>query len=150
MMGTVLKQGSNTLKATAKELLPSDLYQQLQRHFTSRRLEYIANVLTPGELRVLGSLYDAFIIARIKRMSDARLKKFDQLTPIDEQQQKFYVCVQAEWLKNEQYLLGTVLKRCPTQKELFLDFMNNHHGLRFRAYFAMKYPERMRKNNCKR
>jgi len=144
-MGAVSERGSSTLKSTARELLPADLFFALQKLFTPRRLEYIAHVLTPGELRVLGSLYDAFIIARIKRMSDARLKKFDQLTPTDEQQQKFYVCVQAEWLKNEQYLLGTVLKRCPTQKELFLDFMNNHHGLRFRAYFAMKYPERMRK-----
>jgi len=145
MMGTVNERGSTAPKASARELLPADLYYALQKLFTPRRLEYIAHVLTAGELRVLGSLYDAFIIARIKRMSDTRLKKFDQLTPIDEQQQKFYLCVQTEWLKNEQYLLGTVLKRCPTQRELFLDFMNNHHGLRFRAYFAMKYPERMRR-----
>ena len=31
----------------------------------------------------------------------------------------------------------------PTQAELFRDFMSNHHGLRFRAYFTMKFPDRM-------
>jgi hypothetical protein len=41
---------------------------------------------------------------------------------------------------DETYLLG----RPPTHRELFDDFMNNHNGLRFRAYFALKRPGKMR------
>lgn len=139
---------SNSSAATslqAKDLLPDDLYYRLQGYFPRSRVEYIAHVLTPGELRVLGTLSDALIIARIKRMSDAKLKRADRFMPLDEEQQRFYQAVQAEWLKGEQYLLGTRLGRSPTQRELFVDFMNNHNGQRFRAYFLMKYPDRMRR-----
>ncbi len=72
------------------------------------------------------------------------LKKFDQFVPNDDQQHKFYNTVQQEWITTGRIFLGTDLRRCPTQKELFSDFMNNHNGQRYRAYFTMKYPERMR------
>ena len=51
---------------------------------------------------------------------------------------------QLRWLRDEEYLLGTRLGRRPTQRELFVDFMNHRNGRRFRAYFALKYPDRMK------
>ena len=133
----------------AKALLPGDLYHRLKGYFTPMRVDYIASVLSPGELRILGSLSDALIIARIKRMSDEKLRRADQFVPRDEHQERFYQAVQSEWLKGEQYLLGTRLGRSPTERELFVDFMNNHNGQRFRTFFLMKYPERMCRCTCR-
>ena len=132
---------------TARDLLPASLCDELSQYFSRRQLEYIAHVLTPGEIRVICDLRDTLIIARIKRMSHRRLAKFDQLIPIDREQRRYYASLQARWLQDEQYLLGTRLGRSPTHQELFIDFMNNHNGLRFRAFFALKYPERMHRRD---
>lgn len=129
---------------TARDLLPPAVLAALSARFSPRQFEYIARVLTPQELAVIDDLADALIIARIKRMPDCRLRMFDQLIPHDGDHQ-LYRTLQMQWLRDEEYLLGTKLGRRPTHKELFLDFMNNHNGLRFRAYFSLKYPDRVRK-----
>lgn len=131
------KRGSST----AEELLPAPALVELRAFFSPREVEYIAHVLTPGELRVVNDVRDALYIARIKRMPLHRLRRYDRLVPIDASE---YSDIQVEWLKKEAWLLGTRLGRSPTSQELFIDFMNNHNGQRFRAYFAMKYPDRMR------
>jgi hypothetical protein len=128
----------------ARDLLPPGLFADLSALLPPRRVDYIAHVLTADELRVIGDLHDALIIARIKRMSSRRLAKFDRLIPKTEKDERCYHAVQARWLYDEEYLLGTRLGRRPTSRELFLDFMRNQNGMRFRAYFALKYPERMR------
>ncbi len=120
------------------------LATELRRHFSGRDLRYITAVLTPDELGVIRDTSDALIIARIKRMPNRRLAKFDKLVPIDDAEMDDYFALQLQWLRDEEYLLGTRLGRSPTQKELFIDFMKNHNGLRFRAYFAMKFPGKMR------
>ena len=120
------------------------LLGELKARFTPREAHYVASVLTPDELAVIGDIRDALIFARIKRMSDAKLRRFDNLIPADEAQLRFYQSLQLQWLRDEEYLLSTRLGRRPTQRELFVDFLNHHNGERFRAYFAMKYPERMK------
>ena len=129
---------------SASDYLPPDLRIELRRHFSTPDLEYIARVLLPGEIRVINDLEDALIIAKIKCMSPAELKKYDDLIPLNTKELRFYQAIQAEWLCVETYLLGTVLGRSPRHDELFFDFMNHKNGQRFRAYFAMKYPDRMR------
>jgi hypothetical protein len=129
---------------TARDLLPSHLLAALQARFTSRRVEYIAHVLTVNELSIINDLGDALILARIKRMDDARLRKFDKLIPHAGDHQ-LYRTLSMQWLRDEEYFLGTRLGRKPTHRELFIDFMHHHHGLRFRAYFSLKYPERVKK-----
>jgi hypothetical protein len=124
--------------------VPSDTLASLAERFTDLRVAYILRTLTPGELTVLGDLADALIVARIKRMPDARLRRFDQLVPHDGDHH-LYRTLQMQWLRDEEYLLGTRLCRQPTPKELFVDFMSNDHGLRFRAYFSLKYPGRVRR-----
>jgi len=101
-------------------------------------------VLSPGELGVVADPADYLIIARIKRMPDERLAKFDKLVPVDSIARKEYHQIQLQWLCTEEYLLGTRLGRKPTHNELFVDFMNNHNGMRFRAYYALKFPQKMK------
>ena len=120
------------------------LLGELRARFTPREVSYISGVLTSGELAVIADLADALLFARIKRMSDQRLKRFDDLIPTGAADLKFYQSLQLHWLRDQEYLLGTRLGRKPTQREMFAEFMNNHNGQRFRAYFALKYPERMR------
>ena len=130
--------------------LPAALFEVLRRSFTPRQLRYILAALTPGELAVIADPgADALIISRIKRMPGRRLKRFDDLVPADFHQQCCYRSLQLQWLRDEEYLLGTRLGRRPTEKELFIDFMNHGNGLRFRAYFALKFPEHVRlKRDC--
>ena len=96
------------------------------------------------ELAVIGDLSDALLFARIKRMSDARLRRFDQLIPADAVHLRFYQSLQLRWLRDQEYFLASRLGRLPTAREMFVEFMNHNNGQRFRAYFAMKYPDRMR------
>ena len=124
--------------------LSACLAGELRARFAPRQAAYIAAVLTAEELAVIADLSDALIFARIKRMSQERLKRFDDLVPADETQVKFFQSMQLRWLRDEEYLLGTRLGRRPTQRELFVDFMNHHNGRRFRAYFALKHPDRMK------
>ena len=124
--------------------LSACLTGELRARFAPRQAAYIGAVLTAEELAVISDLGDALIFARIKRMSEERLKRFDDLVPADETQLKFYQSMQLRWLRDEEYLLGTRLGRRPTQRELFVDFMNHRNGRRFRAYFALKHPDRMK------
>jgi hypothetical protein len=117
---------------------------ELPAVFTPRETRYISNVLTADELRVIADRRDALVIARIKRMPHRRLARYDGFIPRDTADQRFYCAIQRQWLRDEEYLLGTRLGRSPTPKELFIDFMNNHNGLRFRAFFAMKFPNRVK------
>lgn len=132
------------LGLSARDLLPSWLLQELGKRFVPSRVEYISHVLRPDELCVISDLSDALIVARIKRMTNQQLKRFDNLIPVDSRQQRHYQSLQLQWLRDEEYLLGTRLGRSPTHKELFIDFMNNHNGLRFRAFFTLKYPDKMK------
>lgn len=132
-----------------RQPIPQEAWRTLCRHFTTRRATYIANVLTPGELAVITDAADALIIARIKRMDDVQLAHFERLEPATPDDRRLYAEMQCRWLRDEEYLLSTRLGRTPTHGELFADFMRNHNGLRFRAYFALKFPGRVKRTRCK-
>jgi len=123
--------------------LPDDLWQGLLRHFSPRRSRYVARVLSTDELRV-ANLADALTIARIKRMSPQQLKRFDCYVPIDAAARHAYDAAQMEWIRGGHYLLSTRLGRSPTQAEVSADFNAHRNGQRFRAYYVMKYPQRMK------
>lgn len=120
------------------------LRDALAKRFTPRQLGYIARVLTPAELTILGDAGDALIVARIKRMPNRRLARFDRLVPAGPPEQRQFQTLQLQWLRDEEYLLGTRLGRRPTQRELVSDFSRHQNGQRFRAYFTLKYPAKMR------
>lgn len=133
----------------ARDPLPQAMLLCLRERFTPRRATYIAKVLTSGELAVITDPADALIIARIKRMSDGQLDHYERLEPVTPEDRRLYASLQLRWLRDEEYLLSTRLGRTPTHGELFADFMRNHNGLRFRAYFSMKYPGRMKRTRAK-
>lgn len=110
-----------------------------------RRLRYVLQVLTPDELAMVPDAEDALIIARIKRMSARRLTRFDRFVPTGSQHCREYYCLQLQWVRSAEYLLGTRLGRPPTQRELVADFTRHANGPRFRAYFAMKFPLKVSK-----
>ena len=143
-MATAPACGPRAAGSSRASSLPTCLLAELRAWFTPRQVRYVAAVLTADELAVISDLSDALLFARIKRMPDRRLKRFDELIPADETQVRFYQSLQLRWLRDEEYLLGTRLGRRPTQREIFADFLNNHNGQRFRAYFALKYPDRMK------
>ena len=126
--------------------LVEPLSRPVREALPPRRAEYVLRVLTVGELSVVGDPADALIIARIKRMPARRLRRFDALEPATASDRRLYDAMQLRWLRDEEYLLGTRLGRRPTHAELFADFLRNRNGLRFRAYFAMKYPRRMKRS----
>jgi hypothetical protein len=128
-----------------RNLLPPGMIEQLQRRFSPMRVEYIARVLTAGEIGVLCDIGDALIIARIKRMPNGRLCRYDACVPVDLSAQRKFCDAQLEWIRGEHYLLGTRLGRSPTHAELFADFVHNRNGLRFRAYYCMKHPSQMKR-----
>lgn len=128
---------------TTVPALPADLRDGLLRHFTPNRASYVARVLSTEELRVT-HFADALTIARIKRMSPQRLMRFDSFVPINGAEQRIFHTAQMEWIRGEHYLLATRLGRSPTQAELSADFNAHRNGQRFRAYYVMKYPRRMK------
>jgi hypothetical protein len=138
-MATVQAEGRS-----AGNALPAHVLDELRARFGRWRAGYVAHVLTADELAVVSDLEDALVIARIKRMGEQRLDRFDDMVPADAASAKFYNALQLRWLHTEEYLLTTRLGRKPTHGELFADFMTNDNGRRFRAYFALKYPERVR------
>ena len=123
--------------------VPEPLLRELRRSFSPLRLKYITQVLSGDELRVIGDLRDALIIARIKRMRAERLRRFDRYRPANRREHALYEQAQLQWLKDEQYLLGLRLGRSPSHRELLTDFAQYQNGLRFRAYYALKHPKRM-------
>ena len=130
--------------AVGCEPIPQAALDGLRARFSRWRATYITRVLTAGELAVVADPADALIIARIKRMPDRRLATFEQLEPATRDDRRLFSALQCRWLHEEEYLLRTRLGRAPTHGELFADFMRNHNGLRFRAYFALKYPGRVK------
>jgi hypothetical protein len=123
--------------------LPAALLCELSMYFSPMRLRYISEVLSPDELRVIRDIRDALIIARIKRMSEDRLRRFDRYRPAGKHEHTIYEQAQLQWLYDEQYLLGLRLGRSPSHHELLADFAKHQNGLRFRAYYALKHPGRM-------
>jgi hypothetical protein len=135
--------GSTIAETQPGQRLPQAWIDRLRQRFGSWRAAYIAAVLTPGELAVVSDVEDALIIARIKRMTDPQLRHYERLGPITADDRRLYSALQVRWLRDEEYLLGCRLGRKPEHHDLFVDFMNNHNGLRFRAYFALKFPKRV-------
>ena len=100
--------------------------------------------LTDEEKRILNNHEDMPILERIKGMNSQELKSFDSYHPID---LTHYNKIQLEWVASEKYLIahrpghtGEV-----TPLELIQDMQINKNGERFRAFYVIKYPDRVKK-----
>jgi len=92
---------------------PGLLLDRLNMHFVPRRVRYITHVLCAEELKIVEDLNDACILARIKRMDERRLMRFDRFVPLDATQKRAFITAQMEWIRHERYLLGCRLGHDP-------------------------------------
>jgi hypothetical protein len=136
--------GGQGMETSTPQTRDDELVRRVHSCFKPFRARYILLVLTDDELRIIPNPHDALIIARIKRMSAQRLRSFDAYIPINAIEQRNYYRAQTEWIAHEQYLLTRRLGRTPTHAELSADFIHAQNGQRFRAYYVLKYPERMK------
>lgn len=79
----------------------------------------------------------------IKGMSLDELRSFDCYKPID---LKHYVTRQKDWLSQEKYLIGKRLghNRKVTDEDLLKDFEHYHNGERFRVFYVLTHPDKVR------
>lgn len=58
---------------------------------------------------------------------------------------KHYLSIQLKWLEEEKYLLGTKIHKSPNDIELISDWNKHHNSERYRAYYVLRYPEKVEK-----
>lgn len=80
------------------------------------------------------------LLELVNGMSVEELGCFDNYQCVD---LSHYLRVQTGWLKEEMYLIGTRIGHEPTQNELMDDIEIYNNSCRFRAYYTMRYPEKM-------
>ncbi len=106
------------------------------------QLEEARQILSDDELRLIHHSEDIPIIARIKQFSRDKLSEFDRFL-VKPDHVKDYLTSQRQWLVVEFYLLSQKLGRCPTELELTADYQKHNNALRYRAFYVLKYPERV-------
>jgi hypothetical protein len=87
--------------------------------------------------------YDYYAVARANQIlaeAPELVADFDRLKPRDFSQ---YMRLQASWLMNDIYLLGIRLRRKPEQKEISEDLEGRKELLRYKIFYALRYPDRM-------
>ncbi len=77
----------------------------------------------------------------IKGMGIEELTSFDHFEALD---RRHYDAKQIEWLRKERYLVGAREHHEPSEMELIDDVMRHHNGERFRAYYVMRFPNKVR------
>lgn len=134
------------IQRTIDDLLPSYQSEILRNHgYSLLEQQYIARVLKPQEIALITDPENILYIARVKRLTPERLAEFDQYVWKNPATRKKYMREQREWLNQERYFLGQKLGHFPDDGELAADFIEKNLGQYFRAYYTLKYPERMRK-----
>jgi hypothetical protein len=126
--------------------LPPDMAAALRKLFSPARAGYIASVLSADQIRVIQDLDlgDALILARIEAMKPGRLGRFDHFVPKNSAEQRRFNEAQKIWMDKELRLLTDRLGHQPSLPEWQDDFKKHRNGPRFRAYYVLKYPDRMK------
>ncbi|MDP1695814.1 MAG: hypothetical protein Q8L29_02805 [archaeon] len=80
------------------------------------------------------------VIERMMKFDKCRFDKFDSFIPQREYRGN-YIDIQRQWLIVEYHILGD-----PQDEDLLLsDSQKNHNPERYRAFYVIKYPERVEK-----
>ena len=82
------------------------------------------------------------IIDEIDAMTSDQLEKFSDYIPTD---LRDYVTMQSKWIQDSIYFLGIDCGHVPTAVEISDKLLNTDHSMRYRAYYALKYPDKVRK-----
>lgn len=92
-------------------------------------------------IKVWASKEDEEIINRVDSMDNTTLDYYSKsFIALD---LKHYMKLQLQWMEEERYFLGIKLQRCPTDIELLSDWITHRNPQRFRAFYVLKYPERI-------
>ena len=102
--------------------------------------------LTGEERAIINDSCDIPILEQIKGMSIQELKIFDLYGPLDF---CHYVGLEKEWLETARYLIARREGHSSevSDYELLKDIGENHLGERFRAWYVLKFPEKVRRTH---
>jgi hypothetical protein len=122
----------------------------LKKYYGNRKASYIARIFDEADLFDIeitrGSIpeEDFFFIARATRIVNEKFylaEKFEEARILD---MHHYNSLQRSWLEYEGKLLTWEFGRKPTTRELFEDFKKHRNGQRFRVFYCLKFPEKVR------
>lgn len=102
--------------------------------------------LTREERAIVDDSDDVHILEQIKGMSSQELKVFDSYGPVDF---CHYVRLERKWLETAKYLIATRPGHSSdvSDPELLEDVRENHLAERFRAWYVLKFPEKVTRTN---
>lgn len=101
-------------------------------------------ILTHEELELIKDESDIPILAYVKTLSPEGLEHFDRKYRPKPEWCGDYILFQKHWLEVDNWLLGNKLGRSPTESEMGRTYKEEHlNHLRFRAFFVLKYPDRV-------
>jgi hypothetical protein len=85
---------------------------------------------------------DKQILLIVDSLSENALKEYEIFYPQD---LKHYLSIQKRWIQDEIYFLGIKLGKDPTSQEIIDNKERNKNNLRFRAFYCMMYPDKVKK-----
>lgn len=85
---------------------------------------------------------DEEIILQIDSLSLEELKYYSDHYIVNNL--NHYMKLQIEWLEKEKYYLGIKLRHNPNNEELINFWVKHHNSERFRAFYVLKYPDKVR------
>lgn len=56
---------------------------------------------------------------------------------------KHYMDLQIKWISEEKYFLGESLNKNPDDNELISAWINHNNSQRFRAFYVLRYPDKV-------
>lgn len=96
-------------------------------------------------IQVWASPEDSEIINKVDSMNNTTLNYYSEhFVVID---LKHYMKLQIKWMEEERYFLGTRVHHNPTDEELIEDWILHKNPQRFRAFYVLKYPEKVEEND---
>jgi hypothetical protein len=82
------------------------------------------------------------IIKQIDSLEEKDLMGYSNFCPQD---LRHYLSIQRKWLEDEIYFLGVKLNRKPSQKEISENPERDKNAIRFRAFYCLKFPDKVKK-----
>ena len=84
--------------------------------------------------------FDKELLKKVESLSAEQLLAFKQVCPTD---LKHYMGIQRAWIEEDIYYLGCELRHKPTPSQIAERILTGKQSRRFRAYYAMCYPEKV-------
>lgn len=93
---------------------------------------------------MITSKEDYELIKLIDSLSDGELNYYSKVyVALD---LRHYITLQLTWMEEEKYFLGMELHHDPSEEEMITAWIKHHNSERFRAFYVLKYPEKVKKS----